>query len=461
MSQTLWRVLHTPLVVNALYLAARSGVDAALGMSFWVLAARLYSAEEVGLAAATIAAMGLLATIAPLGLEASLIRFLPRAQKHRGAEQINLALVLAGAVAVISAAVFLLGVGVWAPPLDYLRDNPFYFIAFALFVAAWSLLTLLIGVYVGARRAGHALAQGTTFSVVRILTLASLALLLPGRGIVLAWSIGLVAAVCISLFVLMPRVRPGHRFSLRFSRTVAGEMLSFSLPNHVANMAWQAPTWILPLLVLSLRGAEENAYFYVAWTLAWSLGALPTAVSLSLTAEGAADESRLVHNLRQAIRGLLLLLLPAVIILLLAAKQILGIFGAEYAENAAPTLRLLVLAVIPSSVSYLYTAVRRVEKKLTGIVGLTVFVALTTIVGSYLLIDRVGLVGIAYAWLGAQSAGALFAGWHLWRKLAGSDQTKPVNLPSEVRLESRHVARARPPSLLPSPSRSTLGTRDD
>jgi len=61
---------------NAVYLMLSSGVTAALGFVFWILAARFYSASDVGLASAIISAAGLLALLSTLGLNYGLIRFL-------------------------------------------------------------------------------------------------------------------------------------------------------------------------------------------------------------------------------------------------------------------------------------------------------------------------------------------------------------------------------------------------
>ena len=56
---------------------ANSGVIAILGFVFWVVAARLYSTENVGLGAALISANQLLSFIGTVGLGFGIIRFLP------------------------------------------------------------------------------------------------------------------------------------------------------------------------------------------------------------------------------------------------------------------------------------------------------------------------------------------------------------------------------------------------
>ena len=75
----LLRGLRTPLYRDALALLLNSGVTSLIGVAYWTLAARLTTAEVVGLNAALISAMVALASLSHLGLEGGLSGFLPRA----------------------------------------------------------------------------------------------------------------------------------------------------------------------------------------------------------------------------------------------------------------------------------------------------------------------------------------------------------------------------------------------
>ncbi len=70
-------VLGISLYRNTFYLVLNSGALTGTGFLFWLVAARLYPDQAVGLAAAAIAAMRLLVLIATLGLDYGLIRFVP------------------------------------------------------------------------------------------------------------------------------------------------------------------------------------------------------------------------------------------------------------------------------------------------------------------------------------------------------------------------------------------------
>src|SRR3954466_5681045 len=71
--------LASPLYRNAYMLILSSGGTSALGFLFWVIAARRYSTAVVGINSAAISAMMLVSGVAQLGLNAVLVRYLPRA----------------------------------------------------------------------------------------------------------------------------------------------------------------------------------------------------------------------------------------------------------------------------------------------------------------------------------------------------------------------------------------------
>src|SRR3990172_10538315 len=110
------RLLAMPLYHNAIYLWGNMLVVAAAGLLFWALSAAVYPASEVGLAAAAISALTLLAMVSTLGLGMGLLSYLPRAGD--GAPLLlNSALVASGACGLLLAAVFPAGLPLWSPEL--------------------------------------------------------------------------------------------------------------------------------------------------------------------------------------------------------------------------------------------------------------------------------------------------------------------------------------------------------
>lgn len=76
--------LSDPLFKNAYFLMLSSITSAGSGFFFWLIVARFYPAEEVGLASAIISAMGLIGMLSLLGFDISLVRFLPEREIKQG-----------------------------------------------------------------------------------------------------------------------------------------------------------------------------------------------------------------------------------------------------------------------------------------------------------------------------------------------------------------------------------------
>ena len=100
-----WKV---SLYRNAAYLAVSNGLGGLLGFVFWTAAANLYSTEEVGIASAIIAALGLIGAISNIGLGWGIVRFLPDDDKH-ASTIINTGLILCLVTSVITAFIFIIG----------------------------------------------------------------------------------------------------------------------------------------------------------------------------------------------------------------------------------------------------------------------------------------------------------------------------------------------------------------
>ena len=114
--QKLRQLWHIPLYSNAFYLMAANAAAALLGFIFWIVVARFYSPEDVGLASAAIAALGLLAAISYLGLGMGLIRFLPQSGENADS-MINTVLTIGTLSSIVAVFIFIAGLGFWSPAL--------------------------------------------------------------------------------------------------------------------------------------------------------------------------------------------------------------------------------------------------------------------------------------------------------------------------------------------------------
>lgn len=407
LTRTTLHHIKNPLYRNSFFLMTNTLVTAGLGFFFWMVAARFYTEAEVGLGAAIISAITLLAMLSRLGFGDALIRFLPKAEKP--VDIINSCFTLSGIVALTLATIFIAGLNLWSPALGFIRDNLIFAAAFAFFVLLWALSGLLEHVFIAERRAEFVLSKGTIFSLLKIPLPIILVLFLGAFGIAAAWGIAIGVAAAVSLLLFLPRVQNNYRPVPRLNVGAISNMWGYSTGNYFAGLFLAAPSLILPVMVVNIMGAAHNAYFYVAWTIASLLFAISLAVSQSLFAEGSHLEDELGVNVRRSFRFIFSLLIPAVALLYLIGNRLLSLFGESYTINGLVLLWILGLSSLFVGANYIYSSILRVKGRIKELAIITGFIAAAVPLGSYFVMPITGTVGIGYVWLTAQGLVALYA----------------------------------------------------
>ncbi len=399
--------IRSPLYRNSFFLMANTVLTSGLGFFFWMVVARFYTEAEVGWGAAIISAISLLAMLSVPGFGAALIRFLPKAEKPQ--DMINSCLTISGALAVVLAVVFVAGLDVWSPALAFIKSNIIFAAAFVFFVLAQALYGTIASVFIARRRADFTLYKSAVFSLLKIPLPILLVLFFHAFGIAASWGIASAVALAVALIFFVPRVQPHYRPVPSFNPGIIGSMWRYSSGSYLARIFNAAPALILPLMVVNLLGAEQNAYFYVAWTIAALLFAIPAAVARSLFAEGAHFEGELWTNVTKSLKFTFLILVPAVILVLLVGKWLLLLFGEGYSASGLLLLRILCLSSLFAGASIIYTATLRVEDRLRELTLIFGFITAATLVGSYFIMPQAGMVGIGYVWLAVQGVVGLYA----------------------------------------------------
>jgi len=402
-SVPLWR---SSLYVNSSYLIAANVSNAGFGFVFWTMAARMYPAQTVGLTAAVVSAIGMLAMLSVLGLDYAIIRFLPNAAESEAIINSSLTIGLISAVAF--SLVFLAGLGLWSPELLPVRENSLLAIPFIAAAILNAVSTLQAGVYLARKRAGAVLAHAWIFGGTKVILAIALATAISfGAGLLISWVLGLFAAVGCGLIWLLPRVEGRYRMRLVIKREVANDMRHFASANYVVSLLWSAPMLLLPLLVLNMAGPEANAYFYVAASVGGLVAMIPQVVSVSLFAHGSSEERQILQHAFDSSRFTLWLLIPLIAGIFLFGDKILLLFGRAYSEQATQLLWILVLVTLPMTVNVLFFSVRRVQQRMGGVVAAAVWILATTLALTVVLLPRIGLLSVGIAWCVAQTSTAV------------------------------------------------------
>lgn len=394
-----------PLRRNALFLMAANAMAALFGLFFWLIAARFYSTEDVGLATALISAMMLLAVISRLGFDFGLIRFLPHSEDKR--DMINTCLTIAGLFSIAVAIVFILGLDLWSPKLLFIRENWIYLVAFILFTGAVTLAQLQGQVFIAFRSTQFTFIQ----SIINGLKLALVVILvnLGAFGIFasvgLAWGLTFVTG---SLFIL--RLYPKYRLIPVIKKQIVNDMAHFSLGNYIASTFSALPMYVMPLIIIAVLTAEASAYFYIPFSISGILGMVAGSTSFSLLAEGSYEPATLRNQTIKAAKFISLFIVPGIIILLIFGELILSLFGVDYVQNSLWLLRLFALGWLPFIIITLYTTTLRVQKRVKPLIYLWAFFAVSTTVASYWLMKWLGIIGVGIAWVSVLGIVALAVG---------------------------------------------------
>ena len=399
--------IRSPLYRNALFLMADTAVGTALGFFFWMVAATFYTEDEVGLAAAAVSAVSLLALLSRLGLGFALVRFLPHAEKP--VEMINSCFTLIGTVALAVAGIFIAGLDLWSPALGFIRENVTYILVFVLLVLGLALSQTMDFVFVARRRAEFALTKNTVFSLLKIPLPILLVPFFRTFGLVSSWGIAIGITLAISVFIFMPRAQDRYKVAPKMSLGIFKGIWGFSSGNYFAALFGAAPALILPIMVVNLLGTEQNAYFYVAWMIAAVIVGIPMGMSRSLFAEGSHLEDDLAVNVRRSLKFIFRLLIPVIILLLLIGKWLLLLFGVGYADNALELLWILGASSLFVGVNRVYMTILRVQGRMTELVAINGFATLALLLGSYLVMPVTGIIGIGYVTVAARATVSLYA----------------------------------------------------
>ncbi|MFI1939609.1 lipopolysaccharide biosynthesis protein [Streptomyces purpureus] len=405
---------------NAYALMLSTGVSAALGLGFWLVAARYYSEEAVGQGSAAIAAQRLLASITATTMIGAVVRYVPRAGRATGSLVRRIYLVSSVVVALACGA-FLLTIDLWGPsyaPLGTLSAGLF----FTASCVGWALLTLQDGVLTGLRRAIWVPVGNAVFSVGKLLLLVACATALPVLGVFVSWSAAIALSVLPLAWLVFRRLIPRQaRADHDREPPAMREIGRFMAGDSVGALFSLAMINLLPVMVAVRFDAAHNAFFYTAYTVGGTMEFMAINMASSLTAHASHSPDSLAQGVRGALRRMALLLVPVVAVLIVFAPQILAPFGADYAEHGTMVLRLLAAAALPRVAVELYIGVLRVQGR-TGMLAVLQGAMCLLVLGSAtVLLGPHGISGAGLAMFASMTLMAAVSAPGLRAALAGRE----------------------------------------
>jgi O-antigen/teichoic acid export membrane protein len=347
------------------YLVAKQGTTAVLGLAYLAVATHLFSARDVGLAAAASSTAFFLGAVGALGIPLLLLAELG-------------SLPAAGRRVAFSTGMYISCLAVLILSLGTLALSPFLGNSLRIICADPATAALFVigsvatmgtltfdNAAIGLHRGSAQLWRGSLNSALKLAVVGVLVLvgIRTAPGLLFAWALTLVVSfVCIPMLRLGPT--PAGEGNLSHRVALARRYGVLSLKHHVLNLSINSVFYIVGVIAAVLILPRQLAYFSTAFLVESTAMVIPYLLALSLFAEISGDQSLLHRHVRRTLPFGLALCGGIVLVAEVAAPLVMRIFGPGYVMNGTTALRLLVLVGPAYVIKDHYVAIRRAQGRL-------------------------------------------------------------------------------------------------
>lgn len=378
------KYLQDPFYNNTLYLTLGRFADIGFGFLFWACAARLYSVADVGIATALISSIGLVVAFSRLGFDTAIIRFMPAYDHSR---VFNTCLWLTTGAAVVIGIIYLAVIDLISPEIAFIKD---YALLFLLFVVA-NAITLTTGnAFLSLRKANIKFVQNLIQGI-RVPLLIPFAFI-GSLGILYSFGFAYIAAAFFAMVIIGNYVS----LSLQIDRQYISKTFRFSYLNYLANLLFNIPSSIMPLIIVNLLSPEDAALYYIAFAIGNIALIIPDAMSTSFFVEG----SHGINLRKGVVRNLAAtyaILIPVVLFIVFFGDALLNLFGKDYGA-AFDLLKVVAVSSLFVTIYNLFIPLQNIRLRTGGIVSLSIIRFVLLIGLSYIFLTWFGVVGAGYAW---------------------------------------------------------------
>jgi O-antigen/teichoic acid export membrane protein len=401
---------HRHLLTGSSVLVVGAAVQGFGGLAFSVLASKLDSKANFGDATALYTSVLFVTYLAGLGLPVALARY-AAGRDVDSHVTFTWGVLVTVPASIVASAAYLWIIHPGAADVLWEAGTGWGFVLFATVVVG-SALSLIVDVRaMTVRRWNLVLARIALVAVAKI-ALLPLAPDASNRALLIFLYLGgPVAASGIIGVLLIGRVTGGrHRLGPR--PATARSAVRYSAVNYVSTLAYQAPYFALPVIVLTNVDSATNGSFYVAWGIVAIAFYVPSAIGQALLAEGGKGGASVSQQMRLAMTLAVSLMAAGALAAQLGKGLVVTIFDESF-RDAAHILPAMMLAGVPWAVTSLLLTEARVLHRHVATVTITVVLTVSIIVPALVLVPgdgpRSGLDGASAAWLAGNTFAAMVA----------------------------------------------------
>ena len=157
-------VANDSLYRNSIFLILSTAIMAFFGFFFWIINARLFKPEQVGIATSLISVVTLISSFSLLGLNNGIVRYLPTSERKN--QKINTAFTLVALASALIAFFYLIFINKFSPKLLFVRQNIFFAMFFIVVIVFSALNTISETVFIAYRSTSYILIKNTIISIV-------------------------------------------------------------------------------------------------------------------------------------------------------------------------------------------------------------------------------------------------------------------------------------------------------
>ena len=396
------KIYKDSLLKNSAYFMVTNFFSLIIGFFFWVVVARYYKPDDVGIASAMLSNIYLISTIGSIGLPVALTFYLPIHTKDAN-KIINSCMIISIVVTMIFSFISIIGIRIWVPEMNLAIKDLWSVIIFIMVTIMTTMSSLMTGIFTAGKRSSFHMIKENIFSITKIFFIILFSSF-GAIGILLSWNIGLMISTIVGFFLMHKLWRYTPMIVLD---PIINDMANFSIGNYIASIFYFLPRYIFPILIVNLISAESAGYFFISMTIAGLLYGIPTSTVGPFLVESS-DKKKFWNNVNKVIKFNTVLLIPGLFICLIFGKFILNIFNPSYADHSFTTLAILSLTSIPMSLIVIFNTVRSAQKRVTTVIKINGTVAAIAIILSVPLMRIWNIEGAAVAYLVANTIVATF-----------------------------------------------------
>lgn len=381
---------------NSFWLMAGSFSMAGIGFVYWIIAARLYTPEQIGLATTFLSAASLVNGFAMLGFGTTLIRFLPTSEVKE--KKINTAFTVVSTAAFLIGLLYLFGLPTFTNKLLFIRASIPTLLIAIFFFPLNTINGITDSVFIAFRQAQWVFVSNISQSIIKFIFLFLFSSL-GVWGVIGSNIVATVIATSLCL-ILISRLYSIH-FKPTLDEAILKSVRKFALGNYASGLIGSLPNMLLPIIITNRISPEQTAYFYMPNMIAGLLTMIPSTISRSYLTESSHSTSNL--SLKKPLLISYSLLIPSILFLVTFGRQILSLFGKSYSVAGYYYLVVMCVSILIMVINYFLGVRLMVNNRLKAMV-ISNSIGSAVYISSALFAISYGIVGIAISSIISQSA---------------------------------------------------------